>query len=82
MYTSIYYIIHAHTHTHTHIRSYRYTYMQEQGVKELLMSPSLQAGCSGARNIADNLSDLRAQVFFVRMYRALLMYMEASFVDP
>lgn len=35
---------------------------QEEGVRELLASPSQQAGCAGARNVADNLSDLRAQV--------------------
>jgi len=35
---------------------------QEEGVRALLESPGKQAGCAGARNIADNLSDLRAQV--------------------
>lgn len=33
-----------------------------QGVKELLMSPGKLPGCSGARNLHDNISDLRAQV--------------------
>ena len=32
------------------------------GVTELLMSPSKYPGCSGTRNLHDNLSDLRAQV--------------------
>ena len=35
---------------------------QEEGVKALLLSPAKHPGCSGARNVADNLSDLRAQV--------------------
>jgi 5-oxoprolinase (ATP-hydrolysing) len=34
----------------------------EAGITRLLMLPALQPGCSGARNLADNLSDLRAQV--------------------
>ena len=32
------------------------------GVTELLMSPAQFSGCSGTRNLHDNLSDLRAQV--------------------
>lgn len=32
------------------------------GVTELLMAPSKHPGCSGTRNLHDNLSDLRAQV--------------------
>ena len=35
---------------------------QEEGVVELLESPAKLPGCAGARKIADNLSDLRAQV--------------------
>ncbi|XP_003387513.1 PREDICTED: 5-oxoprolinase [Amphimedon queenslandica] len=35
---------------------------QEEGVTELLMSPAQFPGCSGTRNLHDNLSDLRAQV--------------------
>ena len=35
---------------------------QEEGVTALLSSPSEQPGCAGARLVADNLSDLRAQV--------------------
>ena len=33
-----------------------------QGVTELLMAPGQHPGCSGTRNLHDNLSDLRAQV--------------------
>lgn len=40
--------------------------VQEQGVTDLLMAPGQLAtaipGCSGTRNLSDNLSDLRAQV--------------------
>jgi len=32
------------------------------GVTELLMAPSKHPGCSGTRNLHDNISDLRAQV--------------------
>ena len=32
------------------------------GVTELLNSPSQYPGCSGTRNLHDNISDLRAQV--------------------
>ena len=32
------------------------------GVTDLLMAPSKHPGCSGTRNLHDNLSDLRAQV--------------------
>lgn len=32
------------------------------GVTELLMAPSKHPGCSGTRNLHDNLADLRAQV--------------------
>ncbi|KAI9183555.1 hypothetical protein H9P43_004473 [Blastocladiella emersonii ATCC 22665] len=35
---------------------------QEKGITELLMAPGKYPGCSGSRNLADNLSDLRAQV--------------------
>jgi len=35
---------------------------QEDAVRELLLSPAQHPGCAGARNVADNLSDLRAQV--------------------
>lgn len=35
---------------------------QEAGITELLMSPAKIPGCSGTRNLADNLSDLKAQV--------------------
>eukprot|EP00731_Ephydatia_muelleri_P006021 Em0003g269a len=35
---------------------------QEAGVTELLMAPAMYPGCSGTRNLHDNLSDLRAQV--------------------
>ncbi|XP_065911087.1 5-oxoprolinase-like isoform X2 [Dysidea avara] len=35
---------------------------QEEGVTDLLMTPSKHPGCSGTRNLHDNLSDLRAQV--------------------
>ncbi|KAJ8276881.1 hypothetical protein GJAV_G00068950 [Gymnothorax javanicus] len=34
----------------------------EQNVTKLLLEPAKYAGCSGARSIRDNLSDLRAQV--------------------
>lgn len=40
--------------------------MQESGITDLLMSPGKMAdalpGCSGTRNLSDNLSDLKAQV--------------------
>ena len=32
------------------------------GVTDLLMAPSKHPGCSGTRNLHDNISDLRAQV--------------------
>lgn len=32
------------------------------GVTDLLMAPSKYPGCSGTRNLHDNISDLRAQV--------------------
>ncbi|XP_031440117.1 5-oxoprolinase [Clupea harengus] len=35
---------------------------QEQAVTEALMAPAQYPGCSGTRNLHDNLSDLRAQV--------------------
>uniref|UniRef100_A0A8B9SVJ5 5-oxoprolinase, ATP-hydrolysing n=1 Tax=Anas platyrhynchos TaxID=8839 RepID=A0A8B9SVJ5_ANAPL len=35
---------------------------QEEAVTEALMAPGRVAGCSGTRNLQDNLSDLRAQV--------------------
>ena len=35
---------------------------QEEGLTELLMAPGKLPGCSGTRALADNLSDLRAQV--------------------
>lgn len=35
---------------------------QEQDVTDALMSPARYRGCSGTRNLHDNLSDLRAQV--------------------
>eukprot|EP00050_Salpingoeca_kvevrii_P016203 m.53371 g.53371 ORF g.53371 m.53371 type:complete len:1267 (+) comp6761_c0_seq2:127-3927(+) len=35
---------------------------QEDGITELLMAPKEYPGCSGTRNLADNLSDLRAQI--------------------
>jgi 5-oxoprolinase (ATP-hydrolysing) len=35
---------------------------QEEGITEILMSPSKLPGSSGTRNLRDNLSDLRAQV--------------------
>jgi 5-oxoprolinase (ATP-hydrolysing) len=35
---------------------------QEEGLKELLMAPAKLPGCSGSRNLHDNISDLRAQV--------------------
>ncbi len=35
---------------------------QEEGVTALLMAPGEHPGCSGTRNLHDNLSDLRAQV--------------------
>ncbi|KAG8200496.1 hypothetical protein JTE90_000574 [Oedothorax gibbosus] len=35
---------------------------QEEGVTEMLKSPANLPGCSGTRNLSDNLSDLRAQV--------------------
>ncbi|CAG2174014.1 unnamed protein product, partial [Oppiella nova] len=35
---------------------------QEEGVTQILMSPSQYRGCSGTRTLSDNLSDLRAQV--------------------
>ncbi|CAN0475230.1 unnamed protein product, partial [Discosporangium mesarthrocarpum] len=34
----------------------------EGGVSALLLAPGEVEGCSGTRNLADNLSDLRAQV--------------------
>jgi hypothetical protein len=40
--------------------------LQEAGITELLMSPGklcdVLPGCSGTRNLSDNLSDLQAQV--------------------
>lgn len=33
-----------------------------KGLKELLMAPAKFPGCSGSRNLHDNISDLRAQV--------------------
>lgn len=51
---------HMHTHTCTH------TCLQEAGITELLMAPGKLSeqlpGCSGTRNLSDNLSDLKAQV--------------------
>ncbi|KJE94777.1 5-oxoprolinase [Capsaspora owczarzaki ATCC 30864] len=35
---------------------------QEAGITEILNSPAKLPGCSGTRNLSDNLSDLRAQV--------------------
>mgnify|MGYP002385859386 CR=1 FL=1 len=35
---------------------------QTQGITDLLNSPAVHPGCSGTRNLSDNLSDLRAQV--------------------
>ncbi|XP_054168710.1 5-oxoprolinase-like [Oppia nitens] len=35
---------------------------QEKGITDILMSPSKYKGCSGTRNLSNNLSDLRAQV--------------------
>ena len=35
---------------------------QEEGITEILMAPGEREGCSGTRNLRDNLSDLRAQV--------------------
>lgn len=35
---------------------------QEAGITELLTAPGKLPGCSGTRNLSDNLSDLRAQV--------------------
>ncbi|NWX13181.1 OPLA oxoprolinase, partial [Aegotheles bennettii] len=35
---------------------------QEEAVREALMAPGHVPGCSGSRNLRDNLSDLRAQV--------------------
>ena len=37
-------------------------YFCEEEVTELLMEPAKLPGCSGTRNLHDNLSDLRAQV--------------------
>jgi hypothetical protein len=40
--------------------------LQESGITELLMAPGQLCdrlpGCSGTRNLSDNLSDLKAQV--------------------
>ena len=35
---------------------------QEEGITQLLMEPGKYPGCSGTRNLHDNISDLRAQV--------------------
>lgn len=35
---------------------------QEEKMTELLLEPAKYPGCSGARNLHDNISDLRAQV--------------------
>jgi hypothetical protein len=44
--------------------------LQEAGITELLMAPGQMAGqlpgCSGTRNLGDNLSDLKAQVCWGR----------------
>jgi 5-oxoprolinase (ATP-hydrolysing) len=40
--------------------------LQEEGITELLMAPGQLSeqlpGCSGTRNLSDNISDLKAQV--------------------
>ncbi len=45
---------------------------QEEGVTALLMAPGEYPGCSGTRNLHDNLSDLRAQVAANQKVRARL----------
>ncbi len=40
----------------------------EAGITALLMKPAETAGCSGTRNLGDNLADLRAQVDFCFLY--------------
>jgi len=35
---------------------------QEAGITEILMAPAQYPGCSGTRNLRDNLSDLKAQI--------------------
>ena len=44
-----------------HMYMRRYPFFT-QGLKELLMAPAKLPGCSGSRNLNDNISDLRAQV--------------------
>ncbi len=44
---------------------------QEEGVTALLMAPGEHPGCSGTRNLHDNLSDLRAQVAANQKVRAM-----------
>ena len=49
--------------TTVNIRMLQVIYMHIYvGVTELLMAPSKHPGCSGTRNLHDNISDLRAQV--------------------
>ncbi len=45
---------------------------QEEEVTALLMAPGEYPGCSGTRNLHDNLSDLRAQVAANQKVRAKL----------
>lgn len=51
-------------------QEYTYTYI---GVTELLMAPSKHPGCSGTRNLHDNISDLRAQVAANQKVNILLL---------
>jgi hypothetical protein len=60
---------HTHTHQHKRILATKTpplpTFPQEPGITDLLMAPAKLAdaiaGCSGTRNLSDNLSDLKAQ---------------------
>ncbi len=47
---------------------------QEEGVTALLMAPGEHPGCSGTRNLHDNLSDLRAQVAANQKVTVRLVY--------
>lgn len=59
---------------------------QEAGITELLMAPGKLAdtlpGCSGTRNLSDNLSDLKAQVNSTPLQDTLVVDMLRANTNP
>lgn len=52
---------------------------REKELTERLMEPAKEPGCSGTRNLADNISDLKAQIAANHKVPSLFIYLKALY---